>query len=544
MTDLSVTSHVGRDILQSSALFKHEHQVVWEYVSNGLQYIANDQPLVRVTIDQSAKKMTIIDNGRGMSFADLHQFFQMHGENLDRASGKPGRGFFGTGKSAAFGIANKLRVTTVQDGKRSTAELTRSDIESPVAETKVPVSVVEREVTVNRHNGTQIDIEEINLKKIDRNSIIKEIERHIAHWPNATVYVDHHKCEFVEPVASRQVSIAVAGTPFEGQLEDVELILKVAKAPLEEGLRGVAITSKGVLHETTLAGCESKPLSRYVFGAIEVPQLAEDKSGISPFDMSRSMVLNRQNDTVRSLIAFIGMNVQKLIGELEEEEKDRKASEDAKRLKKEADKIADIINSDFHDWSTQLKKVVADAQGTSDLHDGPSAVGDTEILTQGEDILAILIDEDAGVNVIHDDRPTLPEPNPEPRPGPEFEANEEGDKQAQSKPASPSVKRMRGGFNVDFREMGEENARARYEDTTRTILINLDHPQIAAAKKNNGIEDPLFKRMAYEVAFSEYAIGLAAEFNNAGWYIDSAEPIVAIRETLNRLSRAAAALYE
>lgn len=544
MTDLSVTSHVGRDILQSSALFKHEHQVVWEYVSNGLQYIADELPLVRVSIDQSANKITIVDNGRGMSFDDLHQFFQMHGENLDRASGKPGRGFFGTGKSAAFGIANKLRVTTVKGGKRSTVELTRSAIESPEAATRVPVTVVERAVAVDRHDGTQIDIEEINLKKIDRTSVIKEIERHIAHWPNATVYVDHHKCEFVEPVASRQITIPVEGTPFEGQLAGVELILKVAKAPLEEELRGVAITSKGVLHETTLAGCDSKPLSRYVFGSIEVPQLAEDKSGILPFDMSRSMVLNRQNDTVRSLIAFIGMSVQKLIDELEEEERDRKASENAKKLKKEADKIAEIINSDFHDWSNQLKKVVADAQGTSDLRDGPSASGDTEILTQGEELLAILIDEDSGVNIIHDDQPTPPEPSPEPRPGPEFEQSEEGIKQAQSKPASPSVKRRRGGFNVDFLEMGEENPRAKYEDTTRTILINLDHPQIAAAKRNNGIEDPLFRRMSYEVAFSEYAIGLAAEFNNAGWYLDSAEPIVAIRETLNRLSRAAATLYE
>ena len=37
-TGLKVTSHVGRDFLQSAALFKHEHAVVWEYVSNGLEY--------------------------------------------------------------------------------------------------------------------------------------------------------------------------------------------------------------------------------------------------------------------------------------------------------------------------------------------------------------------------------------------------------------------------------------------------------------------------------------------------------------------------
>lgn len=544
MSDLSVTSHVGRDILQSSALFKHEHQVVWEYVSNGLQYIDTDKPLVRVSIDQKAKSISIVDNGRGMSFDDLHQFFQMHGENIDRATGRPGRGFFGTGKSAAFGIANKLRVSTVKANKRSTVELTRSDIESPKAAANVPVTVVEREQPVDRHNGTQIDIEQIKLSKIDRNAIVREIERHIAHWPNATVYVDHHRCEFVEPVAAKELTISTEGTPFEEQLPGIQLVLKTAKAPLEENFQGIAITSRGVLHETTLAGCESKPLSRYIFGSIEVPKLAEDRSGISPFDMSRSMILNRQNETVRAVIAFVGMNVQRAIEGLEQEERKRKASEDAKKLRQEADKIADIINSDFDEWSKQLKKVVADAEGTSDLRDGPSKDGNQTILTSGDEVLAILSDEEAGVNVIHADTPSPSPSSEQPRPGPEYIEDGAGEEQARERPSAPATKRKRGGFHVDFLEMGEENPRAKYEDSSRTILINLDHPQIVAAKRESGIEDPLFRRMAYEVAFSEYAIGLSAECNNVGWYIDPAEPIVAIRESINRLARAAASLYQ
>lgn len=543
MTDLSVTSHVGRDILQSSALFKHEHQVVWEYVSNGLQYVETEQPLVRVSIDQAAKSISITDNGRGMSIDDLHQFFQMHGENLDRASGRPGRGFFGTGKSAAFGIADKLRVTTVKDCKRSVVELTRTDIESPAAAQRVPVTVVEREHSVVMKSGTRIDIEGIRISKIDRNSIIREVEKHIAHWPSATVYIDHHRCEFLEPIAAKQTTITTAGTPFDANLPGVSLVLKIAKAPLEEGSRGVAITSKGVLHETTLAGCEGKPLSRYIFGTIEVPQLAEDTSGITPFDMSRSMVLNRQNETVRAVIAFIGMNVQRAIEGLEREERARKASEDAKKLREEADKIADIINADFNEWSQQLKKVVAETAGSSDLRDGPNKEGEGQILTAGDEVLAILSDDDTGSSIIRDESSTV-DRSDVPRPGPEFRADENGERQAKERPSAPATKRKRGGFNVDFLAMGEESARAKYEDSSRTIFINLDHPQIVAAKRDSGVEDPLFRRMAYEVAFSEYAIGLAAECNNVGWYLYPDEPIVAIRETLNRLARAAASLYE
>ncbi|RYY69755.1 hypothetical protein EON63_23340 [archaeon] len=128
---LKVRSHIGRDLLQSSALFKHEWQVAWEYVSNGLQYVdANVSPVVTVNIDQSQKRMIIKDNGRGMNLSDLGNYFTMHGENIDTKAGRPGRGMFGTGKSAAFGIANFLRVTTVKDGKRSKVELHRVDIEA------------------------------------------------------------------------------------------------------------------------------------------------------------------------------------------------------------------------------------------------------------------------------------------------------------------------------------------------------------------------------------------------------------------------------
>ena len=128
---LKVTSHVGRDLLQSAALFKHEHSVVWEYVANGLEYIEPGvNPTVKVTVDTKNHKIRISDNGRGMTFSDLHRFFQMHGENIDRKKGAAGRGLFGTGKSAAFGIGNVLRVTTVRNRLRSKVELTRSAIES------------------------------------------------------------------------------------------------------------------------------------------------------------------------------------------------------------------------------------------------------------------------------------------------------------------------------------------------------------------------------------------------------------------------------
>jgi nitric oxide synthase oxygenase domain/subunit len=49
-------THVSRDFLQSAALFRNAHLVVWEYVSNGLQYVdGRTPPVVRVRLEENRK---------------------------------------------------------------------------------------------------------------------------------------------------------------------------------------------------------------------------------------------------------------------------------------------------------------------------------------------------------------------------------------------------------------------------------------------------------------------------------------------------------
>ena len=75
------------------------------------------------------------------------------------------------------------------------------------------------------------------------------------------------------------------------------------------------------------------------------------------------------------------------------------------------------------------------------------------------------------------------------------------------------------------------------------IYVNLDHLQIRAALGGGDVHDPMFRRLAYEVAFSEYAIALASELAANDEYIDATDPIFDIRETINRMARRAAPLY-
>ena len=147
MRPMEVRSHVARDLLQNAALFKTDKLVVWEYVSNSLQYVdPGVNPVVEVKLDSKAKKITIADNGRGMDWEGLRNFFVMHGENLDRKLGHAGRGRFGTGKAAAFGIGDLLRVTTIRDRKRSKVELHRPEVERDKLGEPIPVKIIEQDV--------------------------------------------------------------------------------------------------------------------------------------------------------------------------------------------------------------------------------------------------------------------------------------------------------------------------------------------------------------------------------------------------------------
>jgi hypothetical protein len=541
--ELVVRTHVARDLLQTAGLFKSDRLVVWEYVANGLQYVEHGtNPQVRVVIDAKRKRITISDNGRGMDWQGLQNFFIMHGENIDRKEGKTGRGRFGTGKSAAFGIAEMLRLSTVCNGKRSIVELRRQDVQAMTSGTEIPVKVVEREIRTSHSNGTVVEIEDVFLRSIDQASIIRYVERHMARWPkNITVSVNNHLCEISEPPLDREVRHKAEGRTLE-ILGEIELIVKTSKRPLEEDERGISIFSRGIWHAVTLAGSEGREMSQYIFGEIDVPRLEEDTSGIPPFDVTRSMELNPNNDLVREIYAFINEKVELIRRELVEVEHRRRATEEARKLATQAAEIANVINEDFETFRGKVAKVKAKAVGGTDLF-GIRKKGEEEesTLIPGGPFPASEMSPVGGEGKNGEGENSGGDP---PDLKPILQPQEDGKQKGQTVKIDAKKARPRGGFQVRFEHIGTDSNRAKYVSDERTIYINLDHPQLVAARGLGPVEDPTFRRLAYEVSFTEYSIALATELAQLeGYYIDPTDPIFDIGETLNRLARKGALLY-
>jgi hypothetical protein len=409
------------------------------------------------------------------------------------------------------------------------------------SEDPIPVQILEKNKQTSQANGTMIEIEGIHLKSIKQADVIQFIERHIAKWKNATVFVNKRECEPSEPpIVDKKIFRPDAKR--REILGDVELIIKIAGAPLEEDDCGVSIYSKGVWYETTLAGNKGREMAQYIFGEIDVSKLDEDKSPIRAIDMSRSMQLNPSNELVLNIYGFIGETIDQVRRELLKEEKKRRESEDAKKLEKQAEEIAQVINDDFRDFRLKLAK--ARAKGSQGFDSGSSKIEkgtDPDDLIFGFDEPAEITGNSGDIGTDEGERVGGEEPrtlNPTVSP-----ASPEADKLG--KPAGGKGRRRStsGGFRVEFKPMGEDSSRALYVGPERTIYINIEHPQLVAARGSKSVEDPVFLRLAFEVAFSEYCIALAHELDQRGEFIDTSDPIVTIRENVNRIARKAAQLY-
>lgn len=550
--DLKVTSHVGRDLLASAGLFKTEQSVVWEYVVNSLQYVVRGvAPVVNVQVNNREHTITIMDNGRGMSATDLQHFFMMHGENLDRKAGRSGRGKFGTGKSAAFGIANVLEVETVHDGLLNKVRLTRRAIDASTGE-DVPLEWLVQNEPTERRNGTVVTIREIQVSRINNTAIIEYIERNLAPFRhvNPEVAVNNHICEYFEPKAQDEYRFRPSAEQA-AVIGDVELTIKVAAAPLAESDIGITISAgPGNRIAVERCGIERKEFGNRLFGEVDVPNL-ENPSPIAAYDSARNLQLNANNPVAATLIGFIGSKLEKVRQELVEEDRSRRQTAQARELAKESSKIAELLNADFraqHQRLSNIRSVVAQPGGVSAQQESRTKGEGEEAWIRGTEVPGSLDGSEFPV----DEFPEHGEPGgkvvPQPRPGARPAGNPDPEGLDPLSPAgqkSPRQSKGRGGFTVDYRHLGDDEDRSQYDRQSMTIIINLDHPLVAGAleKGKGNVEDPVFARISYEIAFTEYAIALGYETAAEDPSMEADDLLYDVRKSINRLSKASAAIY-
>lgn len=539
--ELKVRTHVARDLLQTAGLFKSPEAAIWEYVANSLEYVdKGTRPRVLVRIDARDGRVVISDNGRGMDVQGLQHFFTMHGENPERRRGKRGRGKFGTGKAAAFGIAKRLEVRTVRRGRRNTVVLERKDVERSSGG-EIPVRWLEQNEPTDEPNGTVVTISNLLVPKISQDQVVRFIERQLPFWrgQDPVVIVNGHRCQARRPQAVKERVFR----PDSGQrsvLGDVELKVWVAGAPLEEGLYGIAITTApGALVAVESCGVEKKEFGTYLFGEVECPRLEDERYELAPYDASRSLRLNPQHPVAAALIGFIGASLEVVRAELAEEFKSRRDEREFKELQRQADRIARILNEDLAEVRERFAELAALKRRGNVARAGSSTAGEApEGFAAGGDLPGMLDELDPPREAEAVARGSEP-----PEVDRRGEADPSGTDRVGPRGGEGGRRRPRGGLRVEYRNLGKEEERGRYDAGEKVVLINLDHPMVDAARDSLGIDDPGFLRLSYEIAFTTYALGLARELLTKDPELTGDDVLFEVRDTLRRVTARAAALY-
>ena len=478
-----------------------------------------------------------------MSRSELGDFFQMHGENIHRKRGKRVRGRFGTGKSAAFGLANSLEIETVQACLRNVVQLSRKDIKEAADGQPIPVrNLVVDEVT-SKKDGTTITVTKfISRKRPKIEKVIQYIERHLSRYRGrAEVTVNGIICKLEE--LSYREHIEVKPPPhIQEHAGDILLNIKIAPTPLDNERLGIDILSHGIWHETTQVGIENKEQAQYIFGDVDVPILEDNDWDIPPFDNTRSIRLNDQNPVVAMLLGWIAQELEKVRIQLVKEEQERRKSEQAKKLAKEADRIAKVLNDDFAEQEMALENARRIQNKTGAML-ASEDTGEMSAVTPGGGEEPSRLQE-AGNPHGNGSQGECVSEGDTPRPGPSLiEGNESG---AEKKIERGRSKRRRAIFSIDYERATVSEPRSRYNGLDKTIWINLDHLQISSAllASNGRTSGKAFREMCYEVAAVEYAIALEHERLGQDEVEFADDALFNVRKTIDRIvNRFAEILY-
>jgi len=222
-------------------------------------------------------------------------------------------------------------------------------------------------------------------------------------------------------------------------------------------------------------------------------------------------------------------------------------SEQARRLEQEASKIAEVLNRDFETVVSRLEGIrAASGSGSSSLaRFGTKAPAGVESGAYVEGVQTPAEVERADAK----EPSTSSIPKDRKREAPDLpkgaRSDEQGDSAADMAGGEGKKRKPRGGFKVAYRALGGKEQRSKYDPSTLTILINLDHAAVknALTAASGSTQDLSFRRLSYELAFTEYSLALGYEWIKRDPQIPADDVLYDIRVALNRVSAAAADLY-
>lgn len=509
MNEMKFKANLGRAVLQLSDMFSDPSLALWEYISNSIQYREKLDGL-KVTVLINKNEVEISDNSDGMDETILQSFFTYAGENLARKGRQVSwhhRGKNGTGKLAAFGIANILEVETVKDGYKNKYRLTRKSIEqNPEDSQEIPIeAIVHQEKTLEK-NGTKIFIKDLK-KEIDSKRIVRKIEREISPYRtyDAKFLVNSVLCEFKQPEIDKTYNFESEG-PIKQRYGQFNLQVVVTRHPLDSQDKGIKIMCDKAIVGIEDYGVSKQRYGNYITGEVDIPDLEKPIDNIMPFDQSRRQVLNNEHEGVRELMFFVAPKLEKVRKDLEESKTEEENSAQNKKLKKITDDLSSEINKEWNNIKRKIEgvRIGSNSNLFSEILT-PNSEGNEEPIIEGDGISVAFLEEIRSGESVSKNKQGKDSQKI-------FNEDEKSDLQGK-KTQGKKKKINKGGFSIVTEGLGENEHKSLYNSEEAKIIINLDHPTTKDCLRScdNDVENESFKRYIFESVCREFEHAFAQE---------------------------------
>lgn len=532
-------SNVGRDVLSTANAFGSVPKVVAEYVTNCIDAREPGQA-VNVSVSRrrayGQTRVVITDDARGMDDADLRRFFFMHAENEARRRGRTTRGRFGTGKAAAFGIGNSLQVETRRNGRRWVVRLQKSELQEAVRQNRKPrPEVLQDGVATDEPNGTTIIIDGVT-KSFEEQRVVNELRRRLGrHIEAHNIVVASKPATMQEPSASRTWTFRSGGQPVSAAIgADVTCVIKAAvEGHVDEGIRGIVVTANDFpVAQITATGDYANRL----FGHCDVPALDKDESTPGPYTDNRDLTLNEDNATAGPLAQWLRECLGQAVGELAADEREQRRRARDAALRNAASRMEAVLNRHYQ-GEFRLSRTEQGDVGIRPKAVSPSPDGGL-VQPSGDGFAGYDIPEGQGSGGGQGPGTEEQPPPPSPEAGQPRERDPFGEGRGEpvTNADKPKPRRTRGGgFKIEFAALDESAPRCSYLESELTILVNLNHPELAAAHRDG--DTPLFRMLAFEAAAQEYSFATAYQRLDDDVSLDASDILQYVRQTMESLTR-------
>ncbi|MBO6659998.1 MAG: TIGR02391 family protein [Roseivirga sp.] len=267
-------------------MYSHIPPALAELVANSYDACAKN---VYINLFNSPdKKIVIIDDGSGMTFDEVNNYFLRIGrnrrkENQDSLCGRKPTGKKGLGKLALFGLGNVVEIETVKDNIKVTFTLNYNDIlSSSNAEYSPEFNVIE----TKEETGTKITLKELkHQSNFSETQYANSLARLFNfHSNDFSLYINlddgdylqvDNKLKFENLTAEFEWSTEAINSLITNDYENKSKIkgkIITTEKPIKPALRGVTLFANGRLVNTPefFGKSESSHFFSYITGYLDV----------------------------------------------------------------------------------------------------------------------------------------------------------------------------------------------------------------------------------------------------------------------------------